>query len=192
MKIEVSASIMPDEKVKNEIWNLMKRISKRYNTYHDVRKRFGPHVTVIGFENVDYKNLKNVVSEIKLVCEQTRPFIVKASNIDFFANEKQKLRTPYTIFLKVAKNASLAKLNRILEKKIRKYGKSKSKHFTPHVTLAHGDLTKENFLKAKKDLRNLQYSKNFVTRYLKIMIFREGNRKWEHVRTINFLSDKKV
>jgi 2'-5' RNA ligase len=184
MKIELSASIMPDSRLKSEIWKLMKKISKKYKTFHDIRKRFGAHLTVIGFENVDAKNLRKIVDEIESACKVTKPFVVRVHNIGYFTNEKQKFQTPYSIFLKVVKDEPLVKLNRILEKKIKKSGSLKSRYFRPHITLAHGDLTRENFYKAKKNLWNIKFSKKFTARYLKIMILKKGSRKWEYVRTI--------
>jgi len=184
MKIELSANLIPDSRLKDEIWNLMKKISTKYGTCHDIKKKFGAHITVVGFENIDEKNLQKIVNEIKLICSKTKPFEVKIGKINFAENNRQKYQTQYVIYLEVIRSSVLSKLNKILNNKIKKYGKPKLRYFVPHVTLAHGDLNKENYYRAKRELEAVILRK-FIARSLKIMILKEP-KKWVHVKTFKF------
>ena len=148
--------IIPPKKISIKLYRAQKEIAKKYKTYHGLESRIGPHITITYQENVDKKDLKDVENAVHEVSKRTEPFKVIIKGVGRF----YRLRV---IYLKVAKSKELKNLSNELSKRITRFSKIRRlRIFTPHVTLADMDITKENFREAFKELGNKDFSYTFV------------------------------
>jgi 2'-5' RNA ligase len=188
MKVQLSTVVYPNSKLKNRIRQFMKKISTKYKTYHDVSKAVGPHITVNSMDDVDKKHLKEIFYKIRKICLTTSPFLVKIGGINFFDNNIEKGQTAYVIYIPVERTAKFVAFQKKLEKVLVDYGRPHSRGFVPHIALAHADLQKRYFLKAKKEL-NVRFSGKFYAKRLEIFIFEPKSRRWTRMKNFYLASD---
>jgi 2'-5' RNA ligase len=139
--------ILP-KKISNEMLKIQKKISEKYETHHDLESKIGPHFTIIYQENVNEKDFKKIEKVVKEISKKTEPFKAEIKGIRRFYKNR-------VIYAKVAKSKELNNLHKKLSYKLRKFGKIRLlRLFTPHITLAYKDITKENYREAFKEFRN--------------------------------------
>jgi 2'-5' RNA ligase len=109
-----------------------------------------PHLS---FQGGICEDIKMVDANLKKLSVQIRPFLIKIEGINTFKNPDR------VIFWEVVQTKTLSGIHKKIDALLRKYCSQtfelySPQNWHPHVTLAHGDLTPNNFQKAKKDLEN--------------------------------------
>jgi 2'-5' RNA ligase len=148
--------IIPPKKISKELYRTQKEIAKKYKTCHSLESRIGPHITITYQENVDKKDLKGIEKIVHEVSKKTEPFKIIIKGVGRFYRLS-------VIYFKVAKSKELKNLSNELSKRITRFSKIRRlRIFTPHITLADTDITKENFREAFKELGNKDFSYTFI------------------------------
>lgn len=143
------------KKISNDLFKIQKKISEKYKTYHSLESKIGLHFTITHQENVNEKSLKEIEKIVNEISKETRPFKIEIKGIRRFYKNR-------VIYAKVIKSKELNDLNKKLSYRLSKFGKIRLlRLFTPHITLAYKDITKENFKEAFKEFRNKKISYGF-------------------------------
>jgi 2'-5' RNA ligase len=139
--------ILP-KKISKGMLKIQKKIAKKYKTYHSLESKIGPHFTITYQENVNERNLKKIEKVVNEISKEIKSFKVEIKGIRRF----YKLRV---ICAKVLKSKELNSLSKKLSYRLSKFEKIRRlRPFTPHITLADKDITKENFKEAFKEFKN--------------------------------------
>jgi len=153
--LKVWIGIVLPKKIFNEIFKIEKSIAKKYNTYHKLKGKIGPHITITHQENVNEKDFNKIEKIVSEISKKTKPFKIKIKGI-------RRFHKPIVIYMNVLKSRKLNKLNKELSNNLKKFGKIRLyRKYTSHITIANKDITKENFKKAFKELKNKKLSYEF-------------------------------
>lgn len=157
--MRVWIGIVLPKKIFNEILKIEKEISKKYNTYHSLESKIGPHITITYQMNVNTKDFKKIDKVVNKISKEIKTFKINIKGISKFYKNR-------VIYLKVLESRELDDLYKKLSGNIKYFGKVRT--FTPHVTIAYSDITKENFKKAFKEVENkkIYYNINVNKIYL--------------------------
>jgi len=129
-----------------KMWQLFER---EYNT-KAIQNFPHPHLS---FQGGICEDIKIIVTNLKKLSLQIRPFLIRIEGIDTFKEPDP------AIFLEVVRTKTLQRIHKKIDALLGKYRSGIFKLYSPqnwhpHVTLACKDLTPNNFQKAKKDLEN--------------------------------------
>jgi len=153
--MRVGVGIKPPKKIFNEILKIEKIIAKKYNTHHSLESRIGPHITLTFQPTINKKDFKKIEKNVNEISKKTKPFKIKIKGIARFYKTR-------TIYMKVLKSRQLNNLYKKLSNNLKQFGKIRIfRPFTSHMTIAYVDITKENFKKAFKELKNKKISYEF-------------------------------
>jgi 2'-5' RNA ligase len=133
------------QKIKR-MWRLFER---KYNS-KAIQNFAHPHLS---FQGGVCEDVKVIDANLKKLCAQVKPFLIKIEGINTFKEPDR------AIFLEVVRTKTLQRIHRRIDVLLREYclqtfNLYSPQNWHPHITLAHGDLTPNNFQKAKKDLEN--------------------------------------
>lgn len=135
-----------ENKPYKEVKKIWKFIEKEYSS-SGVQLFKHPHMTFQGGKTKNpgqvYKDFKDVVSKIK-------PFWIEVCGVRHFNKE--------AIWLKVEKTKNMIELSELINDFMKEhcrdlFGCYAPEKWIPHITLAMGDLTEDNFEKAWKELK---------------------------------------
>jgi 2'-5' RNA ligase len=109
-----------------------------------------PH---LGFQGGICEDIKEIDTNLKKLSLQIKPFFIRIEGINTFEKPDR------VIFWEVIQTKNLQRIHKKIDALLRKYCSQTFKLYSPqnwhpHVTLAHEDLTKSKFKRAKKDLEN--------------------------------------
>ena len=153
--MRVWVGVVLPKKIFNEVLKIQKEIAKKYKTYYSLGSNLGPHFTITHQENVNERNLKKIEKIVEEISEKTRPFKINIKGIRRFYKNR-------VIYAKVIKSKELNGLHKKLSYRLVKFGKIRLlRLFTPHITLAYKDITKENYRAAFKEFKNKEISYEF-------------------------------
>lgn len=153
--MKVWVGIVVSKKTFNEIFKIEKSIAEKYKTYYNFKGKIGPHITITHQENINKKDFNQIEKIVSEISKKTKPFKIKIKCV-------RRFYKPIVIYMNVLKSTKLNKLNKELSNNLRKFGKVRRyRKYTPHVTIANKDITKENFKKAFKELKNKKLSYEF-------------------------------
>lgn len=174
--MKLSIWLRPDQKLWKEVSGIIKHVSKEYHTYYNLNEWKGPHITLI-FLKFRAQKLQQVVRELSDICSKTKPFNIKLHGIGYFMKMSTVLgRRNYVLYLKPRENAELRRLYYGVERGLRPY-KDLNHPFKPHMTLAHVDLSKDNFYRALKEFKDLKFNRIFTVREIFMSTRINGKRK---------------
>jgi 2'-5' RNA ligase len=128
------------------MWRLFE---KEYNS-RAIQNFPHPHLS---FQGGRCEDIKEIDANLKKLSLQTKPFLVRVKGINTFEKPDR------AIILEVVRTNTLQRIHKKIDALLRKYCSPtfelySPQNWHPHITLAHGDLTPNNFQKAKKDLEN--------------------------------------
>lgn len=134
-------------KVVKKLWKIFE---EKYNSV-GVQVFSHPNIT---FQAGETENLKQLKKDFEILVNEIKPFEIE---VDGFGHFDKKV-----IYLKVKKNSGLIEINKKVNDFLRSYCFKLFEYYTPknwipHITLAMGDLTKENFEIAWNELRNKKF-----------------------------------
>jgi len=153
--MRVWTGIIPPKKIFNEILRIEKVIAKKYKTYHILKSKLGPHITITCQGNVNGRDFKKIEKIVNEVSKETKAFKIKFRCIAKFYKKR-------VIYIKVLKSRKLDDLHKKLSNKLKQFGKVRNhRTYRPHITIARKDITKENFKTIFKEFKNKKISYKF-------------------------------
>jgi len=162
MTFDISiVSYLPNP-IRTKIKKYQKLISEKFNTVRALD--WVPHITIADRVLIPEDKFSNICSELKKVCSKTKPIKVNTKKLCFILLTKSSLENPYVVSLKVETTKELQRLHDLIQNNICKGLKRpgyKSDKYSPHITLAYRDLTKENFKKVKQFFKNYPIKVNY-------------------------------
>jgi 2'-5' RNA ligase len=132
-----------------EIKRMWRFFDREYNS-RAVQNFPHPHLS---FQGGICEDIKEIDTNLKKLSLQIKPFSIRIEGINTF----EKLDR--VIFWEVIQTKNLQRIHKKTDALLRKYCSQTFKlcspqNWHPHVTLAHEDLTRSKFKRAKKDLEN--------------------------------------
>jgi len=168
--MRVWVGIVLPNKISKEILKIQKKIAKKYKTHHSLESNLGPHFTITHQENVNERNLKKIEKIVHEISQTIKPFKVKINSFQRFYKNR-------VIYAKVAKSKELDNLHKKLSYRLSKFGKVRLlRKYTPHISLAYKDITKENYRAAFKEFKNKKIFYEFELNKIYIGKARTGER----------------
>ncbi len=170
-------AIIPAEPLRKQVNALKEDISQAYHTFHALKAP--PHITLIPpFTITSQKEhiITNFIAEC--VCSWTS---FEVSIMDYGAF------TPKVIYLDIAKNDTLIRLQRWLKEKCAKdlgIGMDKGLPFHPHMTLAFRDLSPQMFGKAWQRYKAEKFRADFGV--MSLFLLKHTGLSWEIAREFPF------
>lgn len=116
-----------------------------------------PHFSWQIGENYDLNRLKSIFNDIAM---STKPFKVKTTGVGLFTG-----KCP-VVFIPVVKDKELLKFHYSVWERLRQVGEKISEYYSPqswvpHISLAYGDVTKENIGRVIKKLSFVDFNWSF-------------------------------
>lgn len=147
------------------------------------------HLTVGSGIIVRNNQLATLQSQFRSVLSKKSSFSVNISGYGFMAGWKGDVfgRSPYVVYLRVQNNPQLQALVKAVERVTNHYSLfyQQPRPYTPHVTLAFGDLTKSGFLRSMIFLREKKFTGTILVDHVSLL--RKSSRgKWEECSRFNF------
>ena len=172
-------ALIPPVDIQANVTKVKLDFKERFEAVHSLKSP--PHITLIppfryklAFESKLIKTLDDFVAD-----EET--FNQKLKNFGFFP--------PRVIFIKVDESESLKSLfyrfKKHMDSELNVSSLTRGPiRFSPHMTVAHRDLTKENFNRAKPFYENKQISFEFEVNGINLL--KHDGIRWEIIHTGNF------
>ena len=128
------------------MWRLFER---EYNS-KAIQNFSHPHLS---FQGGICEDIKIIDTNLKKLSLRIKPFLIRVEGINTFKEPDR------VIFLEVVRTKILQRIHKRIDALLGKYCSQTFELYSlqnwhPHITLAHGDLTQNNFQKAKKNLEN--------------------------------------
>lgn len=147
-----------------------------------------PHLTVGSGIIVGEDQIAILQAQLTSALLKKSPFSVKISGYGFMAGWKGDVfgRSPYVVYLRVQDNPTLEALVNAIERVTHHYSLfyQQPQPYTPHITLAFGDLTKKGFLNAMIFLREKKFTGTILVDHVSLL--RKSSRgKWEEYIKFN-------
>jgi len=168
-------AIQPNEEVQIKINTFKKEMASHFSSKHALKTP--PHVTIIPPFKFNVLNEDIIFDRANDLCHAASPFKMKLQNFGVFS--------PRVIYVRVLPNVSLNELAENFRHVFKKItSTNNNSQFTPHITIAHRDLTTENFHKAWKHYKELKF--NDASEVNEVTVFRHNGKHWEDVHFSSF------
>lgn len=166
----------PPMKVVRDVNKLRVLISEKFDTGRSFD--WEPHITIADKADIPCSKVDLAMQEIEKACK-TKPIMVNTEGLGFLKIKNSPFENPYLIFIKVKVSKELQEFHDIIQEVVYRDFKKpglKWNNYMPHITLAYRDLTKENFIKAKKFFQNkkVKTDYNFYVDNLHLMRMENG------------------
>lgn len=165
-------AILPDDPVKQKVSAIKEYFAERYHSKAALRSP--PHITLFPPFYFDSAAEDKLVVEMEKFCAGAYPLSVELQNFKSFS--------PRIIYINVLPDAAIVNLYQALnthfeEKLGLRATQRKERKFSPHVTVAFRDLTKENFYQAWKEYKDKPFSERFTAQA--IAILKHNGHSWD-------------
>jgi 2'-5' RNA ligase len=162
-------------------------VSEKFNTHTFVRS-WKPHLTVWSWLFVPENKLDDVINDLSQIASKIKNTTIYIEWIWTIDNLNPKIaKNPYVVYVDIKLTPELQAIFDTLEiyQKFRKEWYEITK-YSPHITLAYNDLTKDNFEKAVNFLKEENPNYEFTLNNFSIVRFNNKTEKWEEYRTFKF------
>lgn len=167
-------AIIPPAELQNEITQIKNEFAANFSSRHAL-KTF-PHITL----QPPFRLLPEQEVEIHLQLQEffsdVKPFKVVLKNFGCFDRRKSKV-----IYISVEHNKTLAllhgKLVHFLRKELKFSDKEASYMFHPHITIAHRDLSDNEFEQAWKIYKDKIFCASFIVSTIELL--KHNYRQWQ-------------
>ncbi len=166
--------LRPGPKLWKDVRDIIKHVSSEYDTYANVNVWKGPHITII-FLRFRVQKFQSIIKELSRICSEIKPFKIELDGTGRFMKMAENGKRNYVIYLKPKKNAKLRKLYIRIERNLR-FCKDMNHPYNPHMTLAHNDLSKDNFYRAWKEFKGFKFKRVFTVREISASTKIKGKR----------------
>lgn len=139
--------------LEGEAYKETKRMWRLFEREYDsvaIQNFAHPHLS---FQGGICGDVKLIDTNLKKLCARIKPPLLRIEGINTFQEPDR------VIFMEVVKTRTLRRIQQRIDALLREYCSQvfelySPQNWHPHLTLAHGDLTRSNLQKAKKDLEN--------------------------------------
>ncbi len=183
-----SQIIYLDGDLGKEVREIQKNLSDLTNSYACLNIR-EPHFTIGDGIALDDKEIDKYSEQLKNILKDIKPFVIEIK--DYSCMEKLRGKSllwfsPYVVYIGIVINKELQMLSELIKGASIKYPLwyIQSWPYTPHITIAFKDLTKEGFDRAKKFLDQKTFAWTFVVDRIHIA---KEDWNWKRIayKTIN-------
>ncbi len=165
-------ALLPPKDVQEEATKIKEYFKNIYNSKAALKSP--PHITLQPPFQWDIDNLSSLIEELNYFSESQKPFSLTLSGFSAFK--------PRVIYIDVIKTSELLLIQKQLMSHLESslnivHQVSKSRPFSPHLTVAFRDLTKKNFYQAWPEFKDKEIYYNFIIKQLALLI--HNGRNWE-------------
>ncbi len=174
-------ALVPPENIQHQVTEIKEYFASEYNSSHALRSV--PHITLQPPFKWPSEKLTILQESLKTFAQNCSAFPVTLSGFAAFP--------PRVIYVNVVKTPELLKIQQdLIEFTETTLGivhpPAKIRPFSPHVTVAFRDLTKQNFRAAWLELRERSLHFEFTASQLTLLI--HNDRRWNIYNEFPFLS----
>lgn len=174
-------ALLPPTEIQEEITHIKHHFATTYESRHALKSP--PHITLQPPFKWLSENLPKLEEKLSVFAQKKSPFLIKLSGFSAFP--------PRVIYVDVIKNPELFKIQNTLIDHLEKTlnivdERSKSRPFSPHVTVAFKDLTRNNFKTAWLEFKDREINFEFTVTHLTLLIHQ--NHKWEIQQNFPFMN----
>ncbi len=169
-------AIVPTEPLLSSLQEEKERFSALYHTSHALKSP--PHITL--YKPFRWEDEQALISKLEEAVKDMPSFALNLKDYGAFA--------PRVIFVDVEGSEKLGMLKNAVEETMADALQVEKEHrpFAPHLTLAHKDLSPQNFKKAWHELKEKPFQASFEVEGF--WLLKHNGRKWEMDRFINLSS----
>jgi 2'-5' RNA ligase len=161
--------LLPGSEIQQEVTGFKNECAERFGARHALKSP--PHITLIPPFRWRTDRLAALKETLALFAPEQEPFEVGLRNFNCFR--------PRVIYVAVAPNDSLSRLQRALQAELSKspgLPGGEGRRFHPHITIAHRDLAPEVFPAAWKWFSGREYWRNFKA--VGLTLLRHDGGRW--------------
>ena len=181
MKLIYQINLCVNSRLESKLIRLTKRIAAKYDSSFFISKPYGPHITLfISDKNeIEEKHIPAIIEKLRSICTHTPGFRIGISGSGYFANNnKGKKGRNYVLYLKIDKSRQLNKLYKDVCNAMSEYANPAHSKFTPHMTIARGDLSRDNLYKAKRELNRSKVAYSYTLTSIVLLTKKKDNERW--------------
>ncbi|EAZ94336.1 2'-5' RNA ligase family protein [Crocosphaera chwakensis] len=165
-------ALLPPKDVQEEVTKIKEYFKDIYNSKAALKSP--PHVTLQPPFEWDTENLPPLIQELNYFSQSQQSFSMTLRGFSAFK--------PRVIYIDVLKTSELLSIQKSLMFHLESslnivHQVSKSRPFSPHLTLAFRDLTKKNFYRAWPEFKDKEIYYNFVINEITLLI--HNGRNWD-------------
>lgn len=164
-------ALLPPKEVSEEIKELKKEISKKYNCKRALR--LPAHITLVPPFKMENERMEDLTDQLRIFCLKFSEIEVCLKGFGSFP--------PRVIFIEVANPEDIRpfkdQLLTALENFLPAEHLNSGRPFRPHITLATRDLSRESFYPAWEALKNSEFTARFTVTQL--TLFRHNGKTWD-------------
>jgi len=167
-------AIVPDESVGASVIEIKQEFAEEYDSTAALKSP--PHITIIPPFHYELSQKTDLEEELTKFCNGFQSFHLKLNGFGAFV--------PRVIYIKIDQNEQLFALFRSINQHFEDTlgivsKRRKGRQFSPHMTVAFSDLSKEMFFKAWKIYKRKEVSFEFDVNDIKLL--QHNGRIWEIV-----------
>ncbi|SMO58114.1 2'-5' RNA ligase family protein [Solitalea koreensis] len=175
-------AILPPDEIGSKIIKLKQRFAIEFSAPKGLK--ILPHITLqMPFKAVS-TNEPLLIDSLERFSTHESSFEIRLNRFGFFAG-----RFSHVVYVHVEENPSLSDLHQHLMTFLRsEAGFSKQAtpfHFKPHLTIAHRDLSKEQFEKAWPEFEQAHFEANWTCHSFHLL--KHDGKQWQRFREFIFL-----
>lgn len=165
-------ALVPPENIQNQVTEIKEYFAREYNSSHALRSV--PHITLQPPFKWPTENLSLLQESLETFAQKCSAFPITLSGFSAFP--------PRVIYVNVVKTPELLKIQKdLIEFTETTLGivhpPSKIRPFSPHVTVAFRDLTKQNFRTAWLEFKERSLHFEFTVSQLTLLI--HNGKRWD-------------
>ncbi|NES01566.1 MAG: 2'-5' RNA ligase family protein [Okeania sp. SIO2F4] len=174
-------AIVPPENIQNQVTEIKEYFAREYNSSHALKSV--PHITLQPPFKWPTENLTLLQESLETFAQKCSTFPITLSGFSAFP--------PRVIYVNVVKTPELLKIQQDLIGFTETtlgivHPPSKIRPFSPHVTVAFRDLSKQNFRTAWLEFRERSLHFEFTASQLTLLI--HNGKRWDICNEFPFLS----
>ncbi|NEP07988.1 MULTISPECIES: 2'-5' RNA ligase family protein [Okeania] len=174
-------ALVPPENIQNQVTEIKEYFAREYNSSHALKSV--PHITLQPPFKWPTENLALLQESLETFVQNCSAFPITLSGFAAFP--------PRVIYINVVKTPELLKIQKDLIGFTETtlgivHPASKTRPFSPHVTVAFRDLTKQNFRAAWLEFRERSLDFEFTASQLTLLI--HNGKRWDICNEFPFFS----
>ena len=153
--------IIPPEPIEHELEDLMLKLNSRYHASKALLHK--PHVTLKSLGIISDKRFIEAGGEIGEATWYVEPFPLEMEGLRFYGSNENFPG----VYIPVQKSSQLLDLHTRLATNLKPFCDKKDRsykefeNYNPHLTLVGNDISPEDLERAKRELKNVNYSYSF-------------------------------
>lgn len=173
-------AILPPEPLLSELSLLKKEVSERFDTIHSLKSP--PHITLLRPFPASEVREARLKEQLQKLAGEFHSFSLRLSGFGHFGNRVVFIQPEFHPDLLALHSKSIKLFQEELPVKLRQ--EVQSNPFHPHLTLAHRDLSPEQFELCWHWLNKKEYKSDFLV--TSVALFKHNGKVWEVLKGAEF------